>query len=140
MKKDVLRGGNPPDKGRDADSAAFPTGVAGSERGRDGHSTLQSRNVTVAGRRTSMRLEPAMWDALRAIARREGRSLHEICTMINDQRRESSLTAAIRVFTMAYYRAAATDEGHARAGHGRQTFGAIETQRTGHRGGSSNPV
>lgn len=31
---------------------------------------------------------------------------------------QTSLTAAIRVFLMLYYRAAATDEGHRRAGHG----------------------
>ena len=131
MNKGVSRVEYAPADDASTDGVTSPIGIAGSERGRDGHSTLQSRNVTVSGRRTSMRLEPAMWDALRAIARREGRSLHEICTMINDRRRESSLTAAIRVFTMAYYRAAATDEGHAQAGHGQQDFGAIETQRTG---------
>ena len=81
-------------------------------------STLVSRNVTVSGRRTSMRLEAAMWDALHAICRREGRSLHQMCSLISEQRQESSLTAAIRVFIMLYFRAAATDEGHARAGHG----------------------
>jgi hypothetical protein len=31
---------------------------------------------------------------------------------------KTSLTAAIRVFLMLYFRAAATEEGHARAGHG----------------------
>jgi predicted DNA-binding ribbon-helix-helix protein len=93
-----------------------PTGTSDTRRG--GQSTLVSRNVTVSGRRTSMRLEAAMWDALHAICRREGRTLHEMCSMINDQRQESSLTASIRVFIMVYFRAAATDEGHARAGHG----------------------
>src|SRR3954463_7865501 len=85
---------------------------------RGSQSTLVSRNVTVSGRRTSMRLEAAMWDALHAICRRERRSLHDMCSLINGQRQESSLTAAIRVFIMLYFRAAATDEGHARAGHG----------------------
>ncbi|MBP7253080.1 MAG: ribbon-helix-helix domain-containing protein [Alphaproteobacteria bacterium] len=82
-------------------------------------STLVSRNVTVDGHRTSVRLEPAMWTALQEICRRERSSLHETCTMIAMQRvGESSLTAAVRVFIMAYYRAAATDDGHRRAGHG----------------------
>lgn len=58
-----------------------------------------------------------MWDALHAICRREGRSLHQMCSLISEQRQESSLTAAIRVFIVVYFRAAATDEGHARAGH-----------------------
>ena len=75
-------------------------------------STLVSRNITLQDRRTSMRLEPAMWDALDEICRRE------VCTMVDRQRRESKLTAAIRVFVMAYYRAASTDAGHAGAGHG----------------------
>jgi predicted DNA-binding ribbon-helix-helix protein len=80
-------------------------------------STLVSRNITLQDRRTSMRLEPAMWDALDEICRREGRTIHELCTMVDRQRRESKLTAAIRVFVMAYYRAASTDAGHAGAGH-----------------------
>ncbi len=81
-------------------------------------STLVSRNITLQDRRTSVRLEPAMWDALDEISRRETRSIHELCSMIEGQRRESKLTAAIRVFVMAYYRAASTNEGHAGAGHG----------------------
>jgi predicted DNA-binding ribbon-helix-helix protein len=82
-------------------------------------STLQSRNVKVMGRRTSVRLEPAMWRALREIARYEQCRVHDLCSMI-DRRKDpdTTLTAAIRVFLMLYYRAAATDEGHARAGHG----------------------
>jgi predicted DNA-binding ribbon-helix-helix protein len=81
-------------------------------------STLVNRNVTVAGRRTSMRLEPAMWDALNQICRREGKSLNELVTEIDAERVESSLTAAIRVHLLRYFCAAATDEGHRLAGHG----------------------
>jgi len=60
-----------------------------------------------------------MWDALAEICRREGMSLHEVCTLIDARRQASSLTAAIRVFTLTYYRAAATEDGHASSGHGR---------------------
>jgi predicted DNA-binding ribbon-helix-helix protein len=80
--------------------------------------TLSNRNVTVNGRRTSMRLEQEMWDALREICRREDMTVHELCSLIDDRRGMSSLTAATRVFILMYYRAAATDEGHATAGHG----------------------
>lgn len=83
-------------------------------------STLINRNVTVAGRRTSMRLEPAMWDALQEICVREGKSLNELVTEIDRKRSESSLTAAIRVHLLRYFVAAATDEGHRLAGHGKQ--------------------
>ena len=81
-------------------------------------STLINRNVTVAGHRTSMRLEPVMWDALHQLCRREGKSLNELVTEIDRHRSESSLTAAIRVHLLRYYAAAATDEGHRIAGHG----------------------
>lgn len=78
-------------------------------------STLISRNITLADRRTSIRLEPEMWDALNEICAREGRSLHDICTQIDRDRTQSGLTAGVRVFVLNYFRRAATEEGHARA-------------------------
>jgi predicted DNA-binding ribbon-helix-helix protein len=81
-------------------------------------STLVNRNVTVAGHRTSIRLEPAMWEALTRICERERKSMNEIVTAIARNRDQSTLTAAIRVYLLTYYQAAATDEGHRRAGHG----------------------
>ena len=80
-------------------------------------STLRSGNITVAGRRTSIRLEPAMWQALREISAREGKTMHALVTEIEGGRAQSSLTAAIRVFLLDYFKAAATEEGHQRAGH-----------------------
>ena len=85
----------------------------------DTRSTLISRNITVLGRRTSVRLEPEMWRALKDIARRESCTTHDLCSLIALRKNEhTSLTAAIRVFLMLYYRAAATEEGHRKAGHG----------------------
>lgn len=81
--------------------------------------TLVSRNITVLGKRTSVRLEPEMWNALREIARREQCKIHDICSLISLRKNnDTSLTAAIRVFLMLYYRAASTEDGHERAGHG----------------------
>jgi predicted DNA-binding ribbon-helix-helix protein len=77
--------------------------------------TLVSRNITLADRRTSIRLEPEMWDALNEICARERRSLHDICTQIDHERAQSGLTAAVRVYILNYYREAATEEGHALA-------------------------
>lgn len=89
------------------------------EKRPEGQSTLVSRNITVMGRRTSVRLEPEMWTALREIARRENCKIHDICSLIQMRKNpDTSLTAAIRVFLMLYYRAASTEEGHVRAGHG----------------------
>lgn len=82
-------------------------------------STLLSKNINISGRRTSVRLEPEMWKSLKEIANREECSIHEICTLVDLRKKENtSLTAAIRVFIMLYYKAASTEDGHRRAGHG----------------------
>ncbi len=86
---------------------------------KNSRSTLVSRNLNITGHRTSVRLEPEMWAALKDIARREGTTMHNICSLVALRKvPESSLTAAIRVFLMLYYRAAATEAGHAQVGHG----------------------
>jgi predicted DNA-binding ribbon-helix-helix protein len=95
-------------------SSARPSAARSAKPG----STLVNRNVTVAGHRTSIRLEPAMWEALRQICEREHKPCNELVTEIDRQRVESSLTAAIRVYLLRYFSAAATDEGHRLAGHG----------------------
>ncbi|MDD3183417.1 MAG: ribbon-helix-helix domain-containing protein [Alphaproteobacteria bacterium] len=82
-------------------------------------SSLVSRNVTIGSHRTSIRLEPDMWNGLREICRREHVSMHEIATVVFERKSSNtSLTAAIRVFVMAYFRMAATEEGRNHAGHG----------------------
>jgi len=84
-----------------------------------GQSSLVSRNITIFGRRTSIRLEPEMWTALNDIADREKCSVHDICSLVYVRKSSlTSLTAAIRVFMMLYYKAATTEIGHKEAGHG----------------------
>ena len=70
-------------------------------------SSLAIRNVVVAGHRTSVRLEPLMWQALREIAGWRGISLNALITEIAEARDASSLTAAIRVYIVDFYRSAA---------------------------------
>ncbi len=82
-------------------------------------SSLVSRNITVMGRRTSVRLEPEMWSAMKNISKREECTIHDLCSLIALRKKsETSLTAAIRVFLMLYYRASSTENGHDKAGHG----------------------
>jgi predicted DNA-binding ribbon-helix-helix protein len=81
-------------------------------------SSLVPRNVVVEGRRTSIRLENAMWDAFNEILLREGISASDLVTAVARTRAASSLTAAIRVHIMHYFRTAATEAGHRQAGHG----------------------
>ena len=63
-----------------------------------------SRNVVVSGRRTSMRLESSLWDALEEIAQREGGSVNELCGRIDSRRGDMSLTGAVRAAMVCYYR------------------------------------
>jgi predicted DNA-binding ribbon-helix-helix protein len=70
---------------------------------------LQSKNVRIHDRRTSIRLEPEMWRALNEIARLENCSIHDLCGAVHDLKEPgTSFTAALRVFLMEYYRAAAS--------------------------------
>jgi predicted DNA-binding ribbon-helix-helix protein len=84
----------------------------------DPRTTLVSRNVTVAGHRTSLRLEPAMWEALQEVCIREQSSASALVTEIASGPAASSLTSAVRLYLLAYFRAAASEDGHRAAGHG----------------------
>jgi predicted DNA-binding ribbon-helix-helix protein len=69
---------------------------------------LISKNVRIHDRRTSIRLEPEMWDALKEIADIENCSIHDLCGAVHDLKEEgASFTAALRVFLMEYYRTVA---------------------------------
>ena len=70
----------------------------------DKKSILESRNVTVGNKRTSMRLEPQMWDSLEKIARNEGVTINSLCTQIDLRRGSVGLTSATRVFIISYFR------------------------------------
>ena len=69
-------------------------------------STLVNKNVMVDGHRTSMRLEPEMWDALAEICARERCNIHQLCSQLELNRQSSTLTAAMRVYIMNYFRQA----------------------------------
>lgn len=71
---------------------------------RDG---LQSRNIRLDGKRTSIRLENALWEALEDIGTRENKSTTELCAIIADRKTGTNLTAAVRLFIIAYFRLAA---------------------------------
>jgi Ribbon-helix-helix domain len=60
-----------------------------------------------------------MWDALTEICSRQRTPLGDICAELSARKPEgTSLTSALRVFAMSYFHAAATDDGHQKAGHG----------------------
>ena len=79
-------------------------------------SRLVSRNITVNGRRTSMRLEEACWEAIDQICTHEGVNLNVLCSAIDQRTRSSSRTAAVRAFIVTYFRDLAMDHGLLNAG------------------------
>ena len=66
--------------------------------------SLRPRVVHVGVRKTSLRLEPVMWDALAEIATEHGRSVHDVVTEISLNYDAPNLSAAIRVYIVEFYR------------------------------------
>ena len=83
----------------------------GPRRGATAPSSLVIRNIVVAGHRTSVRLEPTMWEALHEITHQRQTNLNELVTEIDRRRDASSLTAAIRVYIVDFYRNAVARAG-----------------------------
>jgi len=81
-------------------------------------SRLVNRNVVAERGRTSMRLEPELWDALYEICQREGIGVGELIRQIEAKGHAGGRTSAVRVHVLQYFREAATQEGHVAAGHG----------------------
>lgn len=82
------------------DAASTGTELLGGE--------LISKNVRIAGRRTSVRLEPEMWEALEEVAAMQGCTIHDLCTAVSELKHpEASFTGALRVFVMEFFRSAA---------------------------------
>lgn len=81
-------------------------------------SRLINRNVVAGRGRTSMRLEPELWEALTEICKRERQDINRLVRQIEAVGHSGGRTSAVRVFVVQYFRAAATDSGHETAGHG----------------------
>jgi predicted DNA-binding ribbon-helix-helix protein len=58
------------------------------------------RSVTVAGHRTSLSLEPEFWEALKQVARRDGRTVSGLIGEIDAARGQRNLSSAVRVFVL----------------------------------------
>lgn len=79
--------------------------------------SLVSRNVTISGHRTSIRLEQATWNALDQICSIEGKTIHELCSLIEQFRHGSSRTSLVRAFIVTYFRVAANSAGKLEGGN-----------------------
>ena len=63
-------------------------------------SSINKRSVLVRGRKTSISLEDAFWDAMKDIASARGRSLGALIENIDAHRDDYNLSSAIRVFVL----------------------------------------
>ncbi len=92
-------------------------------------SRLINRNVVAERGRTSMRLEPELWDALSEICDREGQDMSALVRKVEQRGHVGGRTSAVRVFVLAYFHEAATETGHGVAGHGALIPGRVQEPR-----------
>ena len=67
-------------------------------------SLVVKRSIVIAGHKTSVSLEDAFWSSLKDIAARRGLSLSMQIAAIDQHRRTSNLSSAIRLFVLDYFR------------------------------------
>jgi predicted DNA-binding ribbon-helix-helix protein len=88
------------------------------------------RSVSVHGRRTSVRCEPQIWNALAQICRRESCTPSDVCSYVDERKpMRGLLTSWLQMFILDYFRSSATEDGHGRAGHGQGMFLAQQLER-----------
>jgi len=63
-------------------------------------SGIVKRSVVVDGHKTSVSLEDQFWNDLKAIARAHGATLSKIVSEIDNTRRQSNLSSALRLFVL----------------------------------------
>jgi predicted DNA-binding ribbon-helix-helix protein len=68
----------------------------------DGRAIL--RNVRVSGRRTSVKLEAAMWEALFELCARTGLGVDQVCQLAAEMPGDVSFSARLRVLILNFYR------------------------------------
>jgi predicted DNA-binding ribbon-helix-helix protein len=65
---------------------------------------MRTRNIMIAKRRTTIRLEAAVWHALDEICENEKISRHDLCTRIDGARGSANRAQAVRATVVNYFR------------------------------------
>jgi predicted DNA-binding ribbon-helix-helix protein len=82
-------------------------------------SGLVSHTIYIGKHRTCIRLDHVSWTAVHEVALRERITRSQLFTRILSLKpKDLSFTVAVRQYLVQYFRAAATEDGHAEAGHG----------------------
>tara|TARA_B100001989_G_scaffold249166_1_gene223992 strand:+ start:5540 stop:5827 length:288 start_codon:yes stop_codon:yes gene_type:complete len=64
---------------------------------------IVKRNIRIGDTRTSVTLEPQVWNILKQVSEEHECNVHQLCEMINERKNPaSSLASAIRVFLISY--------------------------------------
>lgn len=71
---------------------------------------LLTRNVVIDGKRTTIRLESDIWDAVDDLCMRERISRHDLCSRVEAGRDGLNRAQAIRAVVVNYFRLALRDE------------------------------
>lgn len=72
-------------------------------------SSVIKRSIVIGGHKTSVSLEDPFWNDLRKIAHAQSVTLSELVAMIDDTRKQSNLSSAIRLFVLHHYEDKRTD-------------------------------
>ena len=66
-------------------------------------SSVIKRSIVIGGRKTSVSLEDPFWDGLKNIAHAQRVTLSELVAQIDDARKQSNLSSAIRLFVLEHF-------------------------------------
>jgi len=65
--------------------------------------TMKKYNVIIGDKRTSITLEPIVWEILHDLADHQECTIHEFCSFIDSRKKPgANLSSAIRVFLLSY--------------------------------------
>lgn len=64
---------------------------------------MKKRSVSILGHATSITLEDEFWDALKAIAQRNGQSMNALIAQIDQSRGAHNLSSALRIHVLKTY-------------------------------------
>ncbi|MDQ0471485.1 ribbon-helix-helix domain-containing protein [Labrys wisconsinensis] len=63
-------------------------------------SKVVKRSIVITGHKTSVSLEDAFWEALKAIAEEQDKTLSDLVAEIDATRAQGNLSSAIRLFVL----------------------------------------
>ncbi len=65
--------------------------------------SMKKYNVVIGDNRTSITLEPIIWEILHDVADQQDCTVHELCNFINSRKKDgANLSSAIRVFLLSF--------------------------------------